>query len=210
MKIKTTKQNTNYWKNRKIDWTQAYLSTWDHPHRRLLIDILKRLEWFSLWEVGVGGGPNLIKIVKEMPGRQLGGSDVNEDAVALASQTFAGGRFKVAPAHDILLSDNAVDLVLSDATLLYYSPLDVGKAIKEMVRIGRNYIVLCELYEPNLWKRIKYVFKKGYYLHDYKKLLEKENCYDIRILKIPKKFWPGTPWEEYGYIIVGRILKNAK
>lgn len=205
MRIRTTKQNKKYWKERKIDWTQAYLSTWDHPHRKLLVEVLKTLNWVSLWEVGVGGGANLVKIAKEIPNKQLGGSDINADAVALAEKTFINGRFKIESVDNMLLSDNATDIVLSDATLLYYSPLKVKKAIKEMVRVGRNYIVLCELYEKNLWKRIKYMFKTGYFLHNYKKLLEKENCYDIRILKIPKDFWPGTPWEEYGYIIVARI-----
>lgn len=207
IRFKTTKQHSDYWKNRKIDWNQAYLSTWDHPHRTLLVQVLKTLPFISLWEVGCGPGANLMKIVKELGSKQLGGSDINADAIELARKTFANGRFKVESVDNLMMSDDSVDIVLSDATLLYYSPLRVKKAIKEMKRIGRNYIVLCELYEKNWLKRMWYALRKGYYMHDYKTLLEKENCYDIRVLKIPKQFWEGTPWEEHGYIIVASIIK---
>lgn len=203
--FKTTKHHSNWWAQRKIDWNQAYLSTWNHPHRSLIVNVLKTFPWYSLWEVGCGPGANLVKIVQEIKGRQLGGSDINKDAIELAQKTFLGGHFNNESADDLLMSDNSVDVVLSDATLIYYGPLKVKKALKEMIRISRGHIVLCELHSSNPIERWIYRFKRGYNVHDYRKLLEEMGCYDIQMAKIPKEFWPGTPWEEYGYIIKAKI-----
>lgn len=208
MGIKTTKQHLNYWKNRKIDWNQAYLSTWNHPHRELVTWVLRTIPFYSLWEVGCGPGPNLVKITQTIPNKQLGGSDINEDAISLAQKTFNGGMFHVKPTHDLMMSDSSVDVVLSDANLIYYGPTMIKKALREMIRVGRRNLVLCELHEKSIWKRWLYRFKRGYNVYDYKKLLESLGCYDIQLFKIPKDFWEGTPWEEFGYIIKCRIPKK--
>lgn len=204
--MKTTKQHTDYWKNRKIDWAASYLSTWNHPHRELLMMALSSFPWISLWEVGCGPGANLVKLLKNgAGGKQLGGSDVNADAIELARKTFKGGKFHVEPADNLLLSDESVDVILSDATLIYYGPTKIDKALKEMARVARNHIVLCELHSNNWFARQWMRLKRGYNVYDYKARLEKAGCFDIKIAKIPADFWPGTPWEDYGYIIIARI-----
>lgn len=205
--IKTTKAHLKFWKDRKIDWEKSYLSTWNHPHRDLIVMALKGLSWYSLWEVGCGPGANLVRIVKDIPNKQLGGCDVNEDAIALARKTFNGGRFHVESSEDMLLSDRAVDIVLSDASLIYIGPTKIKKVLGEMKRIGRNQLLLCELHEPKWWKRWIYRFKTGYNVYDYKKLLEGMGCYKVGVFKIPKEYWPGTPWETYGHIIIAHLPK---
>ncbi len=205
--IKSTNTHKKYWANRKIDWQASYLSTWNHPHRQLIIWALQSFPWISLWEVGCGPGANLVRIVKEMKGRQLGGSDVNPDAIELARKTFKGGKFHVESVENMLISDSAVDVILSDATLIYVGSQKIESVLKEIIRIGRNNLVLCELHGTNWWYNIYYRFKTGYNIHNYKKLLEKLGCYDLQFVKIPKEFWEGTPWESHGYIIVAKIAK---
>lgn len=211
--IKTTKQHSSYWANRKIDWNTSYLATWTHPHRGLLVAVLSSFEWMSLWEVGCGPGANLIRLVKDseknpnLKGKQLGGSDVNADAIALARKTFVGGKFHVESTEDMLLSDNATDVVLSDASLIYIGPTKIKKTLKEMHRVCRNRIVLCELHNTNFITRWMYRFKTGYNMYNYEKLLEEAGCYDIKLFKIPKEMWEGTPWEEHGYIITAKVAK---
>lgn len=202
--MKTTKDHREYWKNRKIDWDQAYLSTWDHPHRQLIIWALKTFNWLSLWEIGCGPGANLMKIAKEIPNRQLGGSDINEDAIELARKTFVNGHFRVESVEDLLLSDRACDVILSDATLIYIGPDKIKSTINELKRITRERIVFCELHSNNWWKRWVYRYKTGYNVYNYKKLLENAGFYDVQIAKIPKEYWPGTPWETFGYIIMAK------
>lgn len=211
--IKSTKQHSSYWANRKIDWSTSYLATWNHPHRSLITAILSSFEWTSLWDVGCGPGANLIRIVKEseknprLKNKQLGGSDINADAIELARKTFVGGKFHVESCEDMLLSDNATDVVLSDANLIYIGPTKINKVLKEMTRICRSTIVLCELHSTNLLTRWLYRFKTGYNMYNYQELLEKAGCYDIKLFKIPKEFWEGTPWETHGHIITAKVTK---
>jgi ubiquinone/menaquinone biosynthesis C-methylase UbiE len=208
-KYKTTKAHADWWAKRKIDWDQAYTSTWNHPHRAIIVRILGTFPWKSLWEVGCGSGPNLVRLVKEgFLDRQLGGSDVNADAIAEASKTFTGGKFHVESSEDMLLSDKATDVVLSDAHLIYVGPEKIDKVIKEMLRIGRNQILLCEFHSTNLWKKFLFRLRTGYNAYDYKKLLEKHGCFDIQIMKMPKEVWPGEPWENLGHYILARIPKR--
>lgn len=209
--LKTTNQQKKYWKERKIDWKTAYLDTWDHPHRNLIVWVLKSFPWVSLWEVGCGPGANLVKIVKEIEGRQLGGSDVSQEAIELARKTFNGGKFHVESVEDMLLSDKAVDVMLSDATLIYIGPTKITKTIKEMTRATRNHLVLCEFHHTSWIKRWLFRWKTGYNAYNYQTLLEKAGCFDIRIMKIPPEMWPGCKpgdgWYDFGNIIIARVSK---
>lgn len=214
--FKTTKQHKKHWANRKIDWDKSYLNgvdevsgkpMWNHPHRTLIMQVLSMFHWVSLWEVGVGAGANLVKITKTFQGKQLGGSDINADAIELCRKVFVGGRFHVESTEDMLLSDNSVDVILSDASLIYIGPTKINKTLKEMARIARNRLVLCEFHSTSLLERLWLRYKNGYNAYDYRKELEKIGCYDIQMLKIPKEFWQGFPWEKYGYIITCKIAK---
>lgn len=203
--LKSTKDHTEYWQKRQIDWKESYLSTWNHPHRSAIIWMLKGITFYSLWEVGVGGGANLIKILKELPGKQLGGSDVSEDAIALCKETFKDGLFHVEPGNNLLMSDKSVDVVLSDMTLIYVSPKDIDSYLKEFKRVGRLYVVLCEFHSKSWWKRLKARFG-GYHVHNYRRLLKKHGYYDVLIQHLPEALWPGTDNNtEFRTIITARI-----
>ena len=207
MRLKTTGAHQKFWQNRKIDWSKEYLATWNHPHRQLIVWALQSIPWVSLWEVGCGPGANLVRIIKEMQGRQLGGSDINADAIELARTTFKGGKFHVEPIDDMLLSDNSVDVVLSDAALIYYGPKKIDKAIGEMVRIARNYIVLCEFHGTSPWERLKLRWKTGYNAYNYSELLERHGCHSIQVIKMTSEFWDGFPWQPWGHIIIAKVTK---
>lgn len=203
--FRTTKSHSNWWKNRKLDWKTSY-QNWDHPHRFLIANVLKSLNWLSLIEIGCGGGANLINIVKNIPGKQIGGVDVNADAIELCQKTFKEGLFKVNAADDVMLSDKAVDVVLSDAVLIYVSPKDIRRHLREIKRISRKYVVLCEFHSKSLWNRFALKINSGYNAYNWKRLLEQEGFYDVMFYKIPKDVWPCMLWEVFGHIIVGRII----
>lgn len=203
--FKTTRKHSSYWKNRKIDWAQAYQSTWDHPHRSIIVWMLKSIPFISLWEIGVGGGANLIKVAKELPGKQMGGSDISEDAVTLCRATFQGGLFHVEQGNNLMMSDKSADVLLSDMTLIYVDPFSIDSYLREMKRVGRFFVVLCEFHSPSWWKRQK-ARLQGYHVYDYRKRLEKQGFYDIMIQHIPEEFWPGTDNNsEFRSIITARI-----
>lgn len=188
----TTNQHKKYWATRKIDWNVSYLQTFSHPHRNVIIEVLKTFPWRSLWEIGCGPGANLVKIAKEMPGRELGGNDINPEAIALARQTFKNAIFEVTSCEDILLSDKSCDVVLSDMTLIYIGPTKIKKVLKELHRICRTRIVLVEFDSTKWWRRLWLRWKSGYFAYDYKELLESCGYYDIMKYRIPSKFYPDT------------------
>jgi len=222
--MKNTKHHAKYWAERKINWEQDYLKgVIDHPHRQLIIDALAKLQWRSVLEVGMGAGANLVRIKQQWPNAEVGGIDINEDAVLTAQRVdmLHGAKFfRTDDVQDIFLSDGALDLILSDACLIYVSkqPQIIGwkwwkfipypimdwspikSTLTEMKRVGRTTLLLCELHsEKKVW------FSK-YNIHNYRKLLEELDCFNIKIEKIPKEAWPGTPWEKYGHIISANYI----
>jgi len=201
--FKTTKDHSIWWKQRKIDWQTSYLDTWQHSHRDMISTILTRFRWTSLLEIGCGPGANIMNIISRFKGKQVGGIDINEDAIKLAQETFHGAYLKVGSAEDIMMSDKSTDVILSDMTLIYIS--DINKALKEIKRVARTNVVLCELHSEKLYDRIKEKLASGYYVRNYKKLLTRHGFYNLEFFKIPTSVWNGKPQKPYGYIITARV-----
>lgn len=202
--LKNTRWHKTFWETRKIDWKTSYLDTWNHPHRNHITAILSQLVWSSLFEVGCGSGANIRNIISKFKGVQLGGCDINKDAIDLANESFKGAFFKRCPADDIMMSDSSVDVVLSDMCLIYYSNPD--PAIKEMKRVARSYVLFCELHSPTWYGRMKLRYKSGYIAHNYKRLLEKHGFEDIQLIKFGPGVWDGgNPQKDYGYFILAKV-----
>lgn len=205
----TTDQHQKWWSKRQINWKSSYLDTWNHPHRHCISAILAGFSWLSLIEIGCGPGPNLINILKRFKNRQLGGIDVNKEAIELAKKTFTDGLFKVCPGNDVMLSDKSTDVSLTDMTLIYVGPFRIDSYIEELKRITRNHIVLCEFHSTNPFKRIWLKIFSGYNAYNYRKLLTKHGFYDILSYKLTPEDWPdGTHQKEFGYIFMARVPKR--
>ena len=169
--------------------------------------MLKSFPWLSLFEIGCGPGANLVRITKEIPGKQIGGIDINPEAIELAQKTFTGSLLKVGSADNILLSDDSVDVVLSDMTLLYVAPWDIGRYVEEMNRIGRKKIVLCEFHSDN-WVRRVISHIKGRHAYNWIKLLGKHGFRDIVVIPLKEEHWSGSSKENpKRHIIVATITK---
>ncbi len=205
--MKSTNQHKEYWAKRKIDWNQAYTSTADHPHRELIIQVLKEFAFMSLFEMGCASGPNLLRIQKEWSGLLLGGIDINEDAIAEAKRVLPRhkSRFMVEDVTDPYMSDKSVDMILTDMVLIYVGKDKIDFTLSEIKRIARTGAVFCEFHHPSFLKRLGLKLTSGYNAHDYKKLLKKHGFWDIQIRKIPPEYWEnGEPQKTYGYIISAR------
>lgn len=201
----STKSIATGWQNRKIDWVESYTKTWTHPHRALLMQVLRSIGFMSLWEVGCGGGANLVRIIKELGSKQLGGCDVNPDAIQVCKNMLQGGIFEVTTGDDLLMSDKSTDIVLTDMTLIYVGPLKIRKYLREFKRVGRNYVVFVEFHSESWWERLKERLN-GHHAHDFKKLLSSEGFYDVVVQKIPQQFYPeATSGLNLRSIITARI-----
>ena len=201
----TTKANNLYWKQRETGW-EEYLGTWQHPHRYFLSHILKQLKWISLLEVGCGSGPNLRNIVEMIGGKQLGGVDINPHAIAIAQKTFKGGFFKVSSGDDIMMTDKSTDITLTDMYLIYIAPLKIKKYLREIQRVTRNNIVLCEFHSESWWERLKLRVLSGRHSYNYKKLLPKLGFFDVQLIKVPA--FEEALDNKFRYVIIARTPKK--
>ena len=199
----TTEQNKKYWQKRK-GW-EEYQNTADHPHRHFITHILKQLRWVSLFEIGCGSGPNLVNIAKSIGGKQLGGVDINPEAIELAKQTFKGGVFKVGSGDDILMTDKSVDIILTDMFLIYVGPFRIKRYLHEFKRIARNNLVLVEYHSRSWWKRQYLMLFSGRHAYDYKRLLEKCGYYDVTVIKMP--VFEEDNEQSYRHILLAKVPK---
>jgi ubiquinone/menaquinone biosynthesis C-methylase UbiE len=195
-----------YWSQRKINWEEKYTKTWNHPHRDLIVEALKTFFWVSLWEVGCASGPNLVKIAKSFVAKQLGGNDINPDAIEECRKNFKNAPFEVTPAHNMLLSDKSCDVILCDMTLIYVSPLKINKVIKEFKRVCRTRVCLVEFDSSKWYRRLWLRLTAGYSAYNYKKLLEKHGFYDIMKIRIPSQYYPeySKVHDEFASLILAR------
>jgi len=211
--LKTTDTHKDYWKNRKINWIDHYAKTWDHPHRQFIIDKLKTMRWISVIEVGCACGPNLARIASHFPRADIGGIDINPDAIATARAWFQDifkgtlrrSWFKVNSGDDIMISDGSTDVILSDMTLIYVGPDQIKKYLSEMKRVTRNYIMLMEFHSRNPLKRLWLKWKSGYNCYNYKELLEGLGFYNISVDKLPPNLWDNhEPQKTFAYLITAQ------
>ncbi len=205
--LRNTKTHSNYWKNRKISWEEHY-GNWQHPHRQLIVGFLRQIPWMSLVELGAGAGANLIAIIKGVPGsHQLGGIDISEDAIKELKDKIPNAITRVGSIDDIMLSDKSSDIIISDMALIYFSPRDVMKCLKEIKRVARNYVILCELNSTSWWNRMAVKYNTGYYVYDYRKLLTRLGFCDIVEFKLRPQDWPeSTLQQNFASIFIAKIL----
>lgn len=201
-------EHAKYWKQRKIDWVKSYTSTWNHPHRDLIVRELAKFRWNNLYELGCGGGANLLKIHNAFPGREMGGVDINEDGMK-AVQDIARGlkrRWQLDTRDirkGIFLGDKSSDVVLTDMSMIYLNRREMGNMLKEIKRVVRDRVIFVEFHHTSWLKRLKLKITTGYNAYNYKKLLAKHGFYDIIIKKFGTGDWPdGEPQKTFGNIII--------
>ena len=193
------------WRERKVDWNKSYFVL-NHPHRILICRELLRFKFKSVFEIGCGAGANLFNIHAIFKGAEVGGTDINPEAVATALRNLPFAKdLNVGTADNIFFSDKSIDILLTDACLLYIGPFKIKKVLREMARVARNGIILCELWRPKWWQRFMIWWYEGYWLHNWPKILPKYGFYDVKITKITKEQWPDSLWYVCGYLISARI-----
>lgn len=197
-----TFRHKKYWKDRQIDWKQAYFTP-DHVHRDLIIKALSHMSFGSVLEIGCGAGANLYNIKRHFPLVEVGGIDISKDAIDMCNKLMPDAAvFEVASADKMFLQDKSSDVVLSDACLIYIDPLHINKVIKEIKRVSRKYVLFVEFHSPRWWNRFVLRLLDGYNAYNYKTLLEKHGFYGVEIYKIKDKEWPG--WGGFGYVIAAK------
>lgn len=184
---------TEYWA-KETDYELAK----DHPHRQLILDVLKTLEPFAgVLEVGCNIGQNLERIQEVYPETQLAGIDVNQRAIETATQRFASPIMKVGDAVDIPFADKSFDVVIYDAILMYVK--DIDKALDEALRVGRKTIIILD-WEVKKEKLIGHSLARNY-----EKLLA-NRVLGFQKINITYDIWPNEKWQKYGRCFVVHLV----
>lgn len=194
------------WKFRHLifsDWESGYLdkNTLEHPHRKLIIEtIRKRPATKSILELGAGSGINLITLSKNFSDISYSGIDINKRAVDRGLKYI---RHKNILNIDLIrgeiasiktMKTNSVDIILTDAVLMYLNTNDVQETLKEMLRVSRLGFILCEQMSAG-----------GIYVdhwrHDYQAIIKNlAGIKKVSIKKISDEYWDGD-WIKHGFII---------
>jgi ubiquinone/menaquinone biosynthesis C-methylase UbiE len=206
-KIFGTKSDELSWKFRHFfdkNWAKSYISeaAINHPHRKILIEEISKFYPFeSVLEVGSASGANLFLLAKKYPESKFFGIDVSLPAINEGKKFFEGEKIKNvflekgSAQHLEKFTDKSMDVIFSDAAIIYVGPDKIDAVFKDMSRIAKTGIVLCEQHTD------KKSFYNDRWIHNYSDLVKKNiSGAKINFTKIPKGVWGGD-WEKYGYII---------
>jgi len=206
-KILGTKSDELSWRFRHLfdkDWAKSYISdsAIKHPHRKLLIDeISKFCPFESILELGCASGANLFLLAEKYPNAQFYGIDVSEKAIKEGQKFFERNGMKnvflqnCSAGHLENFADKSMDVVFSDASIIYIGQDKIDFVFQEMFRIAKKGIILCEQHTDGK------SFYNDRWIHNYKEIVKKNNPKTkINFTKIPNGIFGGD-WDKYGYII---------
>ena len=209
-KLPGNKSNELFWKFRhfldRSNWPEKYVSeeSLNHPHRKLLMDaILKYAPFENILEIGRASGPNLYLLALKFPEAKIYGSDISKNAIGFGKKWFAQKNIKnvefftsYAESSFKEFSDKSIDIIFSDAALIYLNPKKITETLKEMLRVGRKALIFIEQHTESSSPILD-----NHWIHNYKNLLKKFIPEEkIKLTKIPENIWAGK-WAKYGYII---------
>jgi 2-polyprenyl-3-methyl-5-hydroxy-6-metoxy-1,4-benzoquinol methylase len=138
----------------QVDTSNYKKHTSDNPVQRALIDrfhnkitgIVKDLNPQTLLDAGCGEGFVAEIFLREMQALQITGFDVLEDSVKLAQLRNPRGSFSVGSIYEIDRPDNSHDVVVAFEVMEHLHEPD--KALAEMARVAKDYVVLSVPHEP--------------------------------------------------------------
>ncbi|GDX36807.1 hypothetical protein LBMAG18_13180 [Alphaproteobacteria bacterium] len=102
----------------------------------------------SVFELGCNIGMNLIALNKIFPNLNINGIDINKNAIDILKNTNTKFNLKCCSINDLQVKEN-FDLVLTKGVLIHLNPQDLNNTYEKIYRLSKNYILLCEYYNPS-------------------------------------------------------------
>ena len=188
-----------------------------HPHRTVLLEAVRRYTPVdSVLEVGCHTGANLLVLARAFPRANLWGVDVNPRAVAFGRRALAragitGARLGVARADDLRhLSDRAVDLTITDATLMYVGPDKIRRAVSELVRVTRRAVICNEWHVAREAGDQASRWHDMHWLHDYRELFRSSpRVSRVAVEPLPAGLYGPGDWDRYGTMIITELSEDG-
>ncbi len=209
-----------WWSKEGDSLGEGYWDSIGHPHRSFLVERIAAFSPISsVLEIGCASGPNLYLLAKRFPESEIMGIDIRPHAVQDGNEGFAregitNVKLSVGRAEDLSqFKDKSVDVVFTDAILIYVRRAAILRVIKQMLRIPRKRTALveCHDFERQLGDRQGLgVFNRGLWIRDYMTLLKQFVPEEqIRVTKITKEVWPDDGWGKNGAVIEVTIAKEG-
>ena len=195
------------WRKRhlyKKKWAEGYLDTTDHPHRIQIVEAVVEFHPISVvLEVGCASGANLICLRSRLPQVRLIGIDINPHAIEVAKRHFSNQRdfdtsFMISRADRMIgIPDASVDVVITDAVLMFIPPKKINKVMAEVFRVARRGLLLNEYSLPSGGKKSH--FEGGRWVHDLPSIVQ--NVRPGAQLTVCASYFKGGAWEKFGRFI---------
>jgi ubiquinone/menaquinone biosynthesis C-methylase UbiE len=204
-----------YFRNRESTDVRLGFSNLVLPHRewvarRILNGAKKNLK---ILEIGCGWGPNLAVLSSMEPTLNLTGIDISPASILegrkrLNELGFENIKLIEGSADDLKkIHTSSVDVVFSDAVLLYVGPDKITTVIKEMLRVARSKLIIIEMHVDQGESPQDNYTKDGW-LRDYITLLRPiVGEMSVQMEKIPLGLRSSGRWPLYGCIIEVDIIK---
>jgi 2-polyprenyl-3-methyl-5-hydroxy-6-metoxy-1,4-benzoquinol methylase len=137
------KQTDNYKKHTHKNPIQRLL-LWNFFRHLVSLTAAKKVD--SILDVGCGEGFTLNRLKEQGIGKQLEGLESSKDAIALGKKTYPDIKIVQGSIYQLPYKDNSFDLVLCTEVLEHLEkPQD---ALKELVRVSKQYLVISVPNEP--------------------------------------------------------------
>ena len=94
------------------------------------------------------------------------------------------------------IGDKSIDVVFTDAVLIYVGPDQIHEVFDHFKRIARKSVILQEWHHD---EEKESLFYKGFWVWNYRKFFSDKT--KINITKIPPDIWPADGWRKYGNVI---------
>lgn len=179
----------------------------EHPHRRQIVEAVGRfLPASSLLEVGCGYGANLVRLRAAYPGMALQGVDINQHAIASAE-----GHFRSVPGGAVLLrvgsacdlsfaADKSVELVLTDAVLMFVAPDNIRRTLSDFGRVARRVLIMNEYHSSDAKEGL---YAGGRWVHDLAGLCRE--LFPVAKVTMEKSAYTGSDWTRFGTLVIVRF-----
>lgn len=150
--------DTEYWNK----YTDDNESKYNEEFSKFIKDLATSLRSNNVLEVGCNSGNDLRNFPNDF---DVHGVDLNDHALDIAKKKFPSFKFKNGSIIDLPYEESSIDFVFTHNVLNYISENQIDKAIKELYRVSKKYILNCESYDENespidgksnAWKRNVY------------------------------------------------------
>ena len=113
---------------------------------RHLVNLTASKKVDSILDVGCGEGFTLNRLREKGIGEKLEGIEYSQDAIDLGKNMYPGVKITKGDIHSLPYKDNSFDLVLCTEVLEHVK--DPDKALRELVRVSKKYLIVSVPNEP--------------------------------------------------------------